>query len=96
MSLIELATAGLVWMSAQCFLWWAAVRSHRQQGSRKWAIVRALEEKMPARPFSAEHGKGYGSSVGASRYLALTRIEMALPIVMAFGYFSAYLLIIAE
>ena len=72
-------------MISVCALWGFTVHSYRQLNSAKWAIVNAIEERLPAAPWAAEwqlldRGKTRRS------YRSLTAVEKWVPGLFAMVY----------
>jgi hypothetical protein len=62
-----------------CYVWWRLLLSYRQLSSGKFAIIRQIEKHLPLSLFDAEWtllGRGRDSR----RFLALTRLEVLVPL----------------
>ena len=77
---------------AICGAWYYLVRSYRQLSSAKWAVVGALEARMPSSPWSAEW-EALGAGRDRSRYWPLTHIERFVPVLFAAIYAGAFIII---
>lgn len=74
LALIALGYAG----SILCFAWRKLIRSYRQLSQGKFAVIHALERKLPAQVFEAEWvalGKGKDSK----KYTPFTQTERTTP-----------------
>lgn len=69
-----------------CLAWILLVRSYRQLSARKFAVIGALEERLPASPWW--NGEWLGR-VNERRYLSLSYTEMWVPILFAVAYAAA-------
>ena len=92
----ELAVAAGVWQAreisawallvplpvlvVQAATWFWLIRSYRQLNSAKYAVVGALEERLPASPYWRAEWHALGAGKDASRYWPLTHLEQGLPI----------------
>ncbi|HUB14011.1 MAG TPA: hypothetical protein VMB34_18825 [Acetobacteraceae bacterium] len=69
--------------------WYLLVRSYRALNSAKFAVIREIESRLPARLFELEwHYINHG---GGRAYLQLTRIEQYVPVVFGLCYVAALL-----
>lgn len=74
----------------QCLVWFWIVRSYRQLGSAKWAVVGALEQRLPASPWWRAEWTALGEGKDPSRYWPLTHLEEKVPLVFALAYLAAF------
>jgi hypothetical protein len=73
-----------------CVLWWRLIRSYKDLNSGKFAVIHALESRLPARVYAAEWAAlGFGRRI--ELYLPFTEIEGRVPWVF-FCLFAAGLL----
>jgi hypothetical protein len=63
----------------QCLAWFWRVRSYRQLNAAKYAVVGALEERLPASPCWRAEWKALGEGKDPSRYWPLTHLEQWIP-----------------
>lgn len=71
-----LGMAGIV----LCWLWSQSLRSYRDLNTAKFAVIHALEKRLPVSPYAAEWmfaGRGKDNS----RYYPLSHIEKGVPFV---------------
>jgi hypothetical protein len=81
---------GLVGALAQCGTWVLLLRSYRQLNSTKFGVIAALEQRLPAAPFSRAEWQSLGSGRSWRTHLPLTRVERWLPVLFAVGYLAGY------
>jgi hypothetical protein len=84
----------LVALLARCVVWWILVRSYRQLNEAKFVIVHELESRLPARVFAREWALLRPDRT-AGRYLRLTSLEQAVPILFALIYLGAFALAVS-
>jgi len=68
-----------------CGVWWRLIKSYRQLNSAKFQIIHALEQALPADPYTAEWmllDKGHSPQ----DYLPLTHVESWVPWCFALLY----------
>ncbi|MGW2150507.1 RipA family octameric membrane protein [Nonomuraea bangladeshensis] len=82
--------AGLVILLAQCAAWFAIVRSYRLLNSAKFAVIGALEERLPALAYSQAEWEALGEGRDWRRYLPLTHVEQWVPVIFAAAYLAAF------
>ena len=75
-----------------CAAWFYIVRSYRQLSSAKWAVVGALETRMPASPWNTEW-QALGAGEDRSNYWPLTHIENWVPVLFALIYVGAFVIL---
>jgi hypothetical protein len=80
---------GLAAVLAQCGIW-ILLLSYRQLNSAKFRVIAALEQHLPAAPFSRAEWQSLGSGRDWRTHLPLTRIERWLPLLFATGYAVGY------
>ncbi|HEV7194867.1 MAG TPA: hypothetical protein VGN19_02915 [Pedococcus sp.] len=73
----------------QCFVWFWIIRSYRQLSSGKWAVVGALEQRLPAAPSSAEWA-ALGRGQDPALYWPLTHVEQWVPPLFALAYVAGF------
>jgi hypothetical protein len=83
-------------LMAQCLAWFWLIRSYRQLNAAKYAVVGALEERLPASPYWRAEWKALGEGKDPSRYLPLTHLEEWIPILFAVAYLSGFIAILAS
>jgi hypothetical protein len=86
----------LLALLAQCLAWFWIVRSYRQVNSAKWAVVGALEKRLPASPWWGAEWELLGKGKDPSRYWPLTRVEQLVPLVFAVTYVAGFLAVVAS
>lgn len=83
-------------LMAQCLAWFWLIRSYRQLNAAKYAVVGALEERLPASPYWRAEWKALGEGKDPARYLPLTHLEEWIPILFAVAYLSGFIAILAS
>jgi hypothetical protein len=69
-----------------CLAWFWLVRSYRQLNSGKFAVIGALEERLPASPFWRAEWTALGKGRDVSKYWPLTHLEQWIPLLFAIAY----------
>ncbi|MEW2805656.1 hypothetical protein AB0929_00760 [Streptomyces massasporeus] len=83
---VLLLLTGLVILWAQCAAWYVMVRSYRQLNFAKWAVIGALEERLPAFAYSRAEWKASREGRDWRKYLPLTHVEQWVPVIFALSY----------
>jgi len=83
-------------LMTECLAWFWLIRSYRQLNAAKYAVVGALEERLPASPYWRAEWKALGEGKDPSRYLPLTHLEEWIPILFAVAYLSGFVAILAS
>lgn len=79
-------------MVGLCALWAITVHSHRQLSGAKWAVVNAMEERLPSAPWASEW-KALGKGRNGKTYRRLTTIEKWVPCMFASVYAVGFLIL---
>ncbi|MDG9709151.1 RipA family octameric membrane protein [Streptomyces sp. DH10] len=87
---VLLLLAGLVILFAQCAAWYVMVRSYRQLNFAKWAVIGALEERLPAYAYSRAEWKASGEGRDWRKYMPLTHVEQWVPVIFAVSYLVGF------
>jgi hypothetical protein len=85
----------LVIALGECLAWWWLVRSYRQLNSAKFKVIGALEERLPAAPFSRAEWVALGEGEDWRRYLPVTHLEQWIPVLFALVYLVGFVVVIA-
>ncbi|MFE2373299.1 hypothetical protein [Streptomyces sp. NPDC059398] len=88
-------TPGLLILFAQCAAWWVMVRSYRQLNKAKWAVIGALEARLPAFAYSRAEWGALGAGLDWRTYLQLTHVEQWVPVIFAASYLMAFVAALA-
>ena len=80
----------LVVLEGLCLAWFYIVRSYRQLNTAKWAVIGALEERLPASPWWRGEWVALGKGEDYSLYWPLTHLEQWIPILFALLYLGAF------
>jgi hypothetical protein len=78
----------------QCLAWFWLVRSYRQLNAAKYAVVGALEERLPASPYWRAEWKALGEGKDPSRYWPLTHLEQWIPALFAACYLGGFIAVL--
>jgi len=70
-----------------CWAWSVTIRSYRDLSRAKFAVINAIERKLPAAAFCMEWACLSPDS-RTDRYLELTRVERYVPMIFAFLYLT--------
>jgi hypothetical protein len=82
----------LVVLIGQTLAWFWLVRSYRQLNGAKYAVVGALEERLPASPYWRAEWKALGEGQDKAKYWPLTHLEQWIPILFATAYLAAFII----
>jgi len=66
--------------------WFFTIRSYRSINSGRFAVIRELETKLPARIYEREWELVLSDRANKTRYIRLTYIEQIIPIIFGFLY----------
>jgi hypothetical protein len=83
--------APLLLLLALCLAWFWLVRSYRQLNSGKYAVIGALEEKLPASPYWRAEWAALGQGKDKARYWPITHLEEWIPAAFALIYVGGFL-----
>ena len=84
----------LLALLVQCLVWFWIIRSYRQLNAGKWAVVGALERRLPASPWWAAEWVALGEGRDASRYWPLSHVEQWIPFLFAIGYLGGFVVLV--
>lgn len=84
----------LVVLLGECITWFSLVRSYRQLNSAKYAVVGALERRLPASPYWSAEWKALGEGRDRARYWPITHLEQAVPLLFAAAYVAGFIALI--
>lgn len=65
-----------------CFAWYRLIRSYQDLNSGKFKVIHEIEKVLPLAPYEAEW-EALGRGFDPVRYLPVTRIERAVPAIIA-------------
>jgi len=74
-----------------CFAWFWLIRSYRQLNTGKYAVIGALERRLPASPYWAAEWFALGEGKDRAKYWALTHLEKWVPLLFGLTYTVALL-----
>jgi hypothetical protein len=86
-----LLTFPVIVLVGQCLAWFWLLRSYRQLNSAKYAVIGALEERLPASPYWSAEWKALGEGSDKSRYWPLTHLEQWVPLLFGSAYVAGFL-----
>lgn len=89
-----LAVVPLTVLLLQCLAWFWIIRSYRQLNAAKWAVVGAIEERLPASPWWRAEWKAVGQGADPARYWPLTHVEQWIPFLFGLAYACGFLVIV--
>jgi hypothetical protein len=84
----------LLVLVAQCLVWFWTIRSYRQLNAGKWAVVGAMERRLPASPWCSAEWVALGEGKDPSRYWSLTHVEQWIPFLFALAYVGGYVVLV--
>jgi hypothetical protein len=84
----------LVVLLAECVTWFWLVRSYRQLNTAKYAVVGALEAKLPASPYWNAEWKALGEGMDRARYWPISHLEQGVPLLFAVAYGAGFLALV--
>jgi hypothetical protein len=84
----------LVVLIGQCLAWFWILRSYRQLNSAKYAVVGALEERLPASPYWAGEWAALGGGKDPARYWPLSHVESGIPAFFAAAYTVGFVVLL--
>lgn len=76
----------------QCMAWFWLLRSYRQLNSAKYAVVGALEERLPASPYWSAEWMALGEGKDPTRYWPLSHLEQLIPTLFGIIYVFGFIL----
>lgn len=80
-----------------CLAWFWLVRSYRQLNSGKFAVIGALEQRLPASPWWNGEWKALrGEQRDKSTYWALTHLEIWIPLLFGLAYVFGAVMVLAS
>jgi hypothetical protein len=84
----------LLVLLALCLAWFWLVRSYRQLNSGKYAVIGALEERLPASPYWRAEWRALGEGKDKAVYWPLTHLEQWVPSVFALTYICGFFVVL--
>lgn len=80
----------LLALLAQCVAWFWLLRSYRQLNTAKYAVIGAIEARLPLSLHVRSEWAALGRGRLPSRYLPLTKLEQWVPALFAITYLGAF------
>ncbi|WP_245568746.1 RipA family octameric membrane protein [Nocardia concava] len=81
-------------MLVQCLAWYWILRSYRQLNAAKYAVIGAMEERLPASPYWRAEWRALGSGKDPDRYWPLAHVEQWIPALFAVIYLVGFLCLV--
>jgi hypothetical protein len=81
-------------LMVQCLAWFWTLRSYRQLNSAKYAVIGAMEERLPASPYWAAEWAALGGGRDPARYWPISHVESIVPAVFALAYLATLIVIV--
>jgi len=78
----------------QCLSWFWILRSYRQLNTAKYAVIGAIEERLPASPYWSAEWIALGEGKDSARYWPLSHAERWIPTFFAAAYTAGFLTLI--
>ncbi|WP_330459064.1 hypothetical protein OIB37_20550 [Streptomyces sp. NBC_00820] len=73
----------------QCLVWQLIIRSYKQLNAAKYQVIGELERRLPALPYGEAEWQELGDGGSWGKYVRLTNVELAVPVVFAALYLVA-------
>jgi hypothetical protein len=77
-----------------CLAWYQTIEMYRRLNSAKFAVIRELEQRLPAVPLTGAEWPRLGLGRRRGTYTRLTNMEKGLPVLFAVAYLTAYLCLV--
>lgn len=87
---VVLSLAALLVLLGMCATWWFTLRSYQQLNKGKFAVIGALEERLPARAFVAAEWRALDEGQDWRVYVPLSRVERWVPLLFASAYILGF------
>ena len=80
----------------QCLAWFWILRSYRQLNTAKYAVIGAMEERLPASPYWRAEWAALGEGTDPRRYWPLSHVESLIPGFFALIYTAAFVAVLVN
>jgi hypothetical protein len=80
----------------QCLAWFWILRSYRQLNSAKYAVVGALEKRLPASPYWSAEWAALGKGRDSAQYWPLSHVESLIPAFYAGTYTAGFIALLVN
>jgi hypothetical protein len=84
------AAAPLAALLGQCLAWFWILRSYRQLNAAKYAVLGALERRLPASPYWRAEWRALGEGRNPAQYWPLSHVEQVVPGFFAVVYLTGF------
>jgi hypothetical protein len=81
-------------MVGQCLAWFWILRSYRQLNAAKYAVIGAMEERLPASPYWSAEWTALGEGKDPARYWPFSHVERWIPTFFAAAYTAGLLALV--
>jgi hypothetical protein len=78
----------------QCLAWFWLLRSYRQLNTAKYAVLGAIERRLPSSPYWSAEWTALGQGHDPARYWPLSHIEQWIPGFFAAAYTAGFLIVL--
>jgi hypothetical protein len=89
-----LALAPLLALLGQCLAWFWILRCYRQLNGAKYAVIGALEQRLPASPYWGAEWTALGEGRDPAQYWPMTHVEQSIPLFFALVYVTGFLILL--
>lgn len=86
----------LVLLLGLCLAWFWVVRSYRQLNTAKYAVIGAMEQRLPASPYWRAEWNALGKGKDKARYWPMTHVEQWVPMIYAAAYLAGFLVALSS
>ncbi|MGW7521800.1 RipA family octameric membrane protein [Streptomyces sp. NPDC054796] len=90
---VWLMLPGLLILLSMCVAWYMLVRSYRQLNGAKFAVIGAMEERLPAFAYSRAEWRALGEGKDWRRYLPFSHVEQSVPVIFVLAYLMGFLVL---
>ncbi|MET9296469.1 hypothetical protein [Streptomyces sp. NPDC003077] len=87
---VWLLPAGLITLLTQCLACFVMTRSHRRLNATKYAVIGALERRLPALAYSEAEWGARGAGRNWRRHVPLTYVEQGVPLIFGAAYTAGF------
>jgi hypothetical protein len=88
---VWLLLPALMILISTCAAWYVLVRSYRQLNGAKFAVIGAMEDRLPAHAYGRAEWQALGKGRDWRRYLPLTHVEQWVPFIFTSAYLIGFL-----
>jgi hypothetical protein len=81
----------LIALLGQCVAWFWILRSYRQLNGAKYAVIGALEQRLPSSPYWSAEWRALGEGNNPAQYWPLSHVEQWMPFFFAVVYLTGFI-----